>query len=317
MDRVCGEGHRSRSGDHCDECGRPTRPVAVASTTCPTCGRPVHPAAGFCEACWVHQAPTVDSTGDVGLLVAAAGAGALLKPFLDALAASLGGRLGESAAAALSRISVRRRGRDGADLVLDLDPVPSPGHDRATLVELPPDTPAEARRALLALDLTSDAMRGRRLRWDPSARGWSTVDEAGGHSPGWFATVAADRGYYNATVARSAPGVVDAFDFPTRPRPRRIELTAARITIGRSSPTRGGTYDIDLASDPGDPGVSFRHAALLGEPGTWTLVDLGSTNGTRLNDNAAPIPINAPITLHHGDRIHVGVWTTITLTHGR
>jgi hypothetical protein len=293
--------------------------VARTPARCSNCGCPVEPGEEFCAECWIHQAPTVDRTGEVGLLMAAAGAGVLLKPFLDALAASLGSRLGESAATALSRISLRPRRRDGTDIVVDLDPVvAAPGLvDRETLVELPAATSDEARYALLALDLTADALRGRRLRWDPTARRWSPVEEAGGHSPGWFATVGADRVYYDATVARSDPGSVQAFGFPGRRHSRRIELTTDQVTIGRSSPTRGGTYVIDLAGRAGDPGVSFRHAVLLGEPGAWTLVDLGSTNGTRLNGTDAPIPINVPVPLHHGDRIHIGLWTTITLTYGR
>jgi pSer/pThr/pTyr-binding forkhead associated (FHA) protein len=43
------------------------------------------------------------------------------------------------------------------------------------------------------------------------------------------------------------------------------------------------------------------------------LRDLGSTNGTTLNDDPTPIgrEVGAPVS--DGDRIHIGAWTTITL----
>jgi pSer/pThr/pTyr-binding forkhead associated (FHA) protein len=41
--------------------------------------------------------------------------------------------------------------------------------------------------------------------------------------------------------------------------------------------------------------------------------DLGSTNGTTINDGADPIDADAPVPLGDGDRIHLGAWTTITL----
>ena len=47
--------------------------------------------------------------------------------------------------------------------------------------------------------------------------------------------------------------------------------------------------------------------------GGWTVVDLGSTNGTFLNEGSEPIEPNHPAALHAGNRIHIGAWTTITL----
>nr|WP_231951427.1 FHA domain-containing protein [Nocardia terpenica] len=44
--------------------------------------------------------------------------------------------------------------------------------------------------------------------------------------------------------------------------------------------------------------------------------DLGSTNGTSLNGSDDLIPPHTPIPLHPDDRIHVGGWTTITVTRG-
>ncbi len=44
------------------------------------------------------------------------------------------------------------------------------------------------------------------------------------------------------------------------------------------------------------------------------MVDLDSANGTYLNDSPDPLPANQPTSLAAGDRIHVGAWTTLTLT---
>jgi pSer/pThr/pTyr-binding forkhead associated (FHA) protein len=44
------------------------------------------------------------------------------------------------------------------------------------------------------------------------------------------------------------------------------------------------------------------------------VIDVGSTNGTTLNDSPEPLPPNEPTLLADGDRIHVGAWTTILIT---
>jgi pSer/pThr/pTyr-binding forkhead associated (FHA) protein len=86
------------------------------------------------------------------------------------------------------------------------------------------------------------------------------------------------------------------------------------VRIGRGSPSRGVTPEIDLRVAPEDPGVSHTHAVLLARPGgRWVLVDPGSRNGTCLNGSTATIPVNTEVPVGDGDRIHVGVWTTITL----
>ncbi|MGH3899312.1 MAG: FHA domain-containing protein [Pseudonocardiaceae bacterium] len=86
------------------------------------------------------------------------------------------------------------------------------------------------------------------------------------------------------------------------------------MRIGRRSISRGIAPEIDLAFPPVDPGVSREHARLLAQPdGSWVLVDDGSTNGTYLNGDTKRLPAKAPVPLADGDRVHLGVWTTITL----
>ena len=74
---------------------------------------------------------------------------------------------------------------------------------------------------------------------------------------------------------------------------RRTVLDADPFTIGRSR-------DCDLVID--DPNISRRHAELRSEGESWRVIDLGSTNGIKVNrrrvDEAA---------LRTGDRITLGI----------
>jgi hypothetical protein len=67
--------------------------------------------------------------------------------------------------------------------------------------------------------------------------------------------------------------------------------------------TRGATLgrgDVEIHIEDGF--ASSRHARLLPQGGVVVLEDLGSTNGTYLNDE----PLGGPAPLHHGDRIRIG-----------
>ncbi|NKZ08890.1 FHA domain-containing protein [Actinomadura latina] len=132
--------------------------------------------------------------------------------------------------------------------------------------------------------------------------------------PGPYALVAADRAYFDAVAAEMGPDA-GGLAFPPYCPERRVPLIGGEIRIGRRSPSRGIVPEIDLSAPPEDPGVSHLHAVLLAQPdGTWNLVDPGSTNGTTVNGATEPIPVNAPLPMADGDRIHVGAWTTITLS---
>ena len=74
---------------------------------------------------------------------------------------------------------------------------------------------------------------------------------------------------------------------------RRIELGPAALTIGRSS-------RCDLQLD--EESVSRQHARIEADSsGVYRISDLGSTNGTYVNDVA-----QKTTTLHHGDQIQIG-----------
>ncbi|WP_026412097.1 FHA domain-containing protein [Actinomadura oligospora] len=140
--------------------------------------------------------------------------------------------------------------------------------------------------------------------------------EPHGPQTGWVAVIAADRAYYDAVIAMNGPDAARIVFPPFAPE-RRIPLTGERVLIGRRSPSRGTDPQIDLRQPPEDPGVSHTHAVLLARTdGRWSLVDPGSANGTCVNGSTAPIPNNVEVPVGEGDRVHVGAWTTITLTRG-
>ena len=64
----------------------------------------------------------------------------------------------------------------------------------------------------------------------------------------------------------------------------------------------------------GGPGVSHTHALLVAQPDGWAVVDLGSSNGTYLNDpQSAPVPSDTPVPIAAGDRVFVGAWTCLSI----
>ncbi len=129
----------------------------------------------------------------------------------------------------------------------------------------------------------------------------------------WVATITADPDFYERVLAREGPDA-DRVEFPAYVPQRRIVLRGGQILIGKRSLSQGVTPDIDLGLAPSDAGVSRAHAMLRLTPTALTITDLGSTNGTSLNGSDELIPPDTEIPLRSGDRIHLGAWTTITLS---
>ncbi|HEY8326207.1 MAG TPA: FHA domain-containing protein [Ktedonobacterales bacterium] len=92
------------------------------------------------------------------------------------------------------------------------------------------------------------------------------------------------------------PEAADGERGQSAPEPRVSEyaLEGQNITIGR-------TLGCDIIFD-GDTLTSRRHAILRFDVNRYVLADLGSSNGTFVND----IEITIPTTLKHGDRILIG-----------
>jgi hypothetical protein len=61
-----------------------------------------------------------------------------------------------------------------------------------------------------------------------------------------------------------------------------------------------GRGDVEIRLE--DPYASSRHARISRQGSSVVIEDLGSTNGTYLNEE----PLSGPQPLHHGDRIRIG-----------
>jgi FHA domain len=123
----------------------------------------------------------------------------------------------------------------------------------------------------------------------------------------WTATVGPDRAYFDANA-------IEGVEFPAGGPQRTVHLPAPQVRIGRRSASKGTDPELDLSAEPLDPGVSHNHALMtLSVDGVWLVSDLGSTNGTYVNDESTPLGAGQSRALADGDRVHVGAWTTITL----
>ena len=124
---------------------------------------------------------------------------------------------------------------------------------------------------------------------------------------GWHLTVNTDRARFEALHP-------DDLEFPVDAPVLTWTLDADSVSVGRSSPKRGIVPDIDLGGEYEDPGVSRQHLRFDRRPdGTYAVVDCGSANGTTVNDDVTRIPADTGVPLAHGDRVHLGAWTTITI----
>jgi pSer/pThr/pTyr-binding forkhead associated (FHA) protein len=99
---------------------------------------------------------------------------------------------------------------------------------------------------------------------------------------------------------------VAAYYLIVQPSKRRIALPdEGELVLGRFDPSISLLTDVDLRhDDQGRMTVSRRHAKISGFRGTHIIEDLGSTNGTRLNDRLLKLGEFAP--LRPGDRITLG-----------
>ena len=113
-----------------------------------------------------------------------------------------------------------------------------------------------------------------------------------------FAVVRGALGSLRASPVPDAPPsrltlvLVDPAGAPALTPGARFELDTGMV-IGRSAPA-----DVVVA----DQAVSGQHARVDYADGAWRVIDLGSTNGTRLNDR----PVVSPSRLRRGDRLELG-----------
>ena len=88
------------------------------------------------------------------------------------------------------------------------------------------------------------------------------------------------------------PGPSDVVVYADGAKPRTVKI-AASMVVGRAP-------ECELLLD--DTYVSQQHARIFGKKGAWYVEDLGSTNGTYVNEQRWA----APAMVQPGDRIRVG-----------
>lgn len=99
----------------------------------------------------------------------------------------------------------------------------------------------------------------------------------------------------------AAPAAVPATSQPPAVARRAVLVIGGRrMLVGPTGAALGRSRQCDVVVD--DPNVSRQHAEVRPSGAGWTLVDLGSTNGTVLNGRR----IDRPHTLEPGDTIEVG-----------
>ena len=127
---------------------------------------------------------------------------------------------------------------------------------------------------------------------------------------GWVVVVEVDPAWYELKGQLA--------DHPCPPASSStIALTASTALIGRTSQSRQLHPEIAL---DGDTGVSRRHAQLVSAAdGSWTVVDLGSSNGTYVvpagqspSHDVEAIPVGIPHPVADRDAIYLGAWTKLT-----
>ena len=132
----------------------------------------------------------------------------------------------------------------------------------------------------------------------------------------WSATRELRRGQGSVGAVEHAPVVpADAtgmYDAAAGLGDPNLDERAPQLLVQRAPGHESGSaYDIGHGATLGrgnveihleDPFASSRHARIFREGHVYVLEDLGSTNGTYLNDE----PLRGPAPLHPGDRIRIG-----------
>jgi hypothetical protein len=117
----------------------------------------------------------------------------------------------------------------------------------------------------------------------------------------------ADRAHWERMVGEGEPA------FPAAVPALSFELAGDRLVLGRVR--AGPPVDVDLAltGSAADPAVSHQQCVFERDGATWTVRDLGSANGTWINDAEEPLADGDTHALVPGDRILMGAWTSLTV----
>ncbi len=141
----------------------------------------------------------------------------------------------------------------------------------------------------------------------------SLVDESAGGIPRVLIGVSTDPDYFAAMVTEGEVPLPDPL-----PPDQELELFGAELHVGRTSDSRAVHPNIDVEALTGDPAVSTRHAVLrVSNSGAVTITDVGSTNGTFVDDfSAEPITQGIPVELTDDSVVYLGAWTRLAVKQG-
>jgi hypothetical protein len=325
---LCPAGHQSQTTDYCDTCGAvmggaPITPAAAASAASPSASLPVSSGAeassggstagGTCPQCGAARGGRFCEECGFDFELAE-----LVPPAAQASAATAAKAPDPAATQELKPDPLAQTAAMPPDYDFDAEFAKaerefaaSGGEAEASAPDLAAEPDANANAA--STNAPAPANITATASPTPDTASQTPTTSGTGAPRQLTAVVIADPEYYSAQVERGDI-VEDEFPFPKYPGERRFALDADRIRIGRASASRGIAVEIDLTGPPLDPAVSHLHAQLLRAPdGTWSVVDLDSANGTRVNGAEEPLPAETEVPVKAGDRIHVGVWTTLTL----
>lgn len=106
----------------------------------------------------------------------------------------------------------------------------------------------------------------------------------------------------NTMIFNNSQRTRDAVELTSaRRRPKALLLVSGRrLLVAPRGATIGRSRDCDIVLE--DSSISRRHAELRPGGQAWTIEDLGSTNGVRVNGNT----VHGPQELRTGDRIEIG-----------
>ncbi len=79
----------------------------------------------------------------------------------------------------------------------------------------------------------------------------------------------------------------------------QLQTTGAVVSIGRTVPC-----ELVL---PDDPDMSRRHSRIVWDGSSWTLEDMGSSNGTFIGEFQTERKLTAPTEIRDGDIFRVGL----------
>jgi hypothetical protein len=103
-------------------------------------------------------------------------------------------------------------------------------------------------------------------------------------------------------IYSTASRLAEPLEERARSREQRalLVLDGRRLVVGSEGVTVGRSRNCDIVLS--DPNVSRRHAEIRPRGGSWVLVDLGSTNGSRINGRS----LEGSEVIKPGDQIELG-----------